>query len=85
MSIDIDSYWLSLQGYGADGERQINLCPEKKCLLSKYQSEFHSGRCTLDNILFLETAIQKAFVTQKLVSIFFDMEKAYNELGVRAF
>ncbi|GFT91690.1 putative RNA-directed DNA polymerase from transposon X-element [Trichonephila clavipes] len=37
------------------------------------------GRSTLDNIIILENKIRKAFVRRKhLVSIFFDIEKAYD-------
>ncbi|GBN91127.1 RNA-directed DNA polymerase from mobile element jockey [Araneus ventricosus] len=47
--------------------------------LSKFQSGFRCKRGTVDNALMLETAVRDAFVTKKhLVSIFFDMEKAYD-------
>ncbi|GBM30073.1 putative RNA-directed DNA polymerase from transposon X-element [Araneus ventricosus] len=43
------------------------------------QSGFCKRRGTIDNLLKLETAIREAFVRRKhLVSIFFDMEKAYD-------
>ncbi|GBL76420.1 UNC93-like protein [Araneus ventricosus] len=43
------------------------------------QSGYRKRRGTIDNLLKLETAIRKAFVRKKnFVSIFFDMEKAYD-------
>ncbi|GBM44391.1 putative RNA-directed DNA polymerase from transposon X-element [Araneus ventricosus] len=43
------------------------------------QSGFRRRRNTIDNILKLETAIREAFMRKKhLVSIFFDIEKAYD-------
>ncbi|GBM48867.1 hypothetical protein AVEN_36924-1 [Araneus ventricosus] len=43
------------------------------------QSGFDRRRGTIDNVLKLETAIREAFVRKKhLVSIFFDIEKAYD-------
>ncbi|GBL73034.1 putative RNA-directed DNA polymerase from transposon X-element [Araneus ventricosus] len=52
---------------------------ETNNLLSPFQSGFLRGRSTLDNILRLETSIREAFVSKKhLVSIMFDMEKAYD-------
>ncbi|GBN38317.1 putative RNA-directed DNA polymerase from transposon X-element [Araneus ventricosus] len=43
------------------------------------QSGFRRRRGTIDNLLKLETAIREAFVRKKhLVSIFFDIEKAYD-------
>ncbi|KFM73192.1 RNA-directed DNA polymerase from mobile element jockey, partial [Stegodyphus mimosarum] len=48
------------------------------CLLS-YQSCFRRGRSSLDNVLFLETAVRNAFAKRNhVVSVFFDMEKAYD-------
>ena len=44
-----------------------------------FQSGFRQGRSTLDNLVKLETAVREAFVSRKhLISIFFDMEKAYD-------
>ncbi|GBN26992.1 RNA-directed DNA polymerase from mobile element jockey [Araneus ventricosus] len=52
---------------------------EKKNVLSKFQSGFRYGHSTEDNVFQLETAIRDAFVTKKhLISIFFDMDKAYD-------
>ncbi|GBN49623.1 putative RNA-directed DNA polymerase from transposon X-element [Araneus ventricosus] len=52
---------------------------EKKNILSKFQSGFRYGRSSQDNVLQLEIAIRDAFVSKKhLVSIFFDMDKAYD-------
>ncbi|KAG8177440.1 hypothetical protein JTE90_008624 [Oedothorax gibbosus] len=54
-------------------------CLEEKGSLSPFQSGFRHHRGTLDNILLLETSVREAFVrNQNLVSIFFDMEKAYD-------
>ncbi|KAG8176764.1 hypothetical protein JTE90_003395 [Oedothorax gibbosus] len=54
-------------------------CLEEKGALSPFQSGFRHHRSTVDNILPLETSIREAFVrNQHLVSIFFDMEKAYD-------
>jgi ribonuclease HI len=47
--------------------------------LSVYQSGFRRGRSTVDNIMQLENNIRNAFVRRNhLVSIFFDIEKAYD-------
>ncbi|GFW64538.1 probable RNA-directed DNA polymerase from transposon X-element [Trichonephila clavipes] len=47
--------------------------------LSLFQSGFRKGRSTLDNIITLENKIRNAFVRRNhLVSIFFDIEKAYD-------
>ncbi|GFX06988.1 putative RNA-directed DNA polymerase from transposon X-element [Trichonephila clavipes] len=44
-----------------------------------FQSGFRKGRSTLDNIIQLESKIKNAFVRRNhLVSIFFDIEKAYD-------
>ncbi|GBM74478.1 putative RNA-directed DNA polymerase from transposon BS [Araneus ventricosus] len=44
-----------------------------------FQFGFRKGRSTLDNIINLETQIRNAFVRRNhLVSIFFDIEKAYD-------
>lgn len=52
---------------------------ESNHLLHPLQSGFRRSRSTLDNILMLETSIREAFVRQHhLVSIFFDIEKAYD-------
>ncbi|GBM11523.1 hypothetical protein AVEN_240661-1 [Araneus ventricosus] len=54
-------------------ELEINGC------ISPYQSGFRKGRSTTDNIAFLESQIRNAFVKRNhLVSIFFDLEKAYD-------
>ncbi|GBM97937.1 putative RNA-directed DNA polymerase from transposon BS [Araneus ventricosus] len=53
---------------------------EKKKWLLSFQSSFRFGRGTVDNILLLENSIREAFVSKKhLVSILFDMEKAYDK------
>ena len=47
--------------------------------IHKSQNGFRKGRSTLDNLVALETEIHDAFVENKLlVSIFFDLEKAYD-------
>ena len=47
--------------------------------IHKSQNGFRKGRSTLDNLVALETYIHDAFVENKLlVSIFFDLEKAYD-------
>jgi ribonuclease HI len=47
--------------------------------LHECQSGFRRGRCTIDNLVDLESKIRKAFVKRNhLVSIFFDIEKAYD-------
>ncbi|KAG8200903.1 hypothetical protein JTE90_020543 [Oedothorax gibbosus] len=52
-------------------------CLEEKGALSPFQSGFRHHRGTLDNILLL--LVREAFVrNQYLVSIFFDMKKAYD-------
>ncbi|KFM75393.1 RNA-directed DNA polymerase from mobile element jockey, partial [Stegodyphus mimosarum] len=51
---------------------------EKKNVISPCQSGFRKGRTTVDNMVLLETSIRKAFVKRNhLVSVFFDIEKAY--------
>ena len=48
-------------------------------VITEYQSEFRRRRSTVDNLETLETSIREAFVGRKhLVSIFFDLEKAYD-------
>ncbi|GFU54015.1 probable RNA-directed DNA polymerase from transposon X-element [Trichonephila clavipes] len=52
---------------------------EKEECISPLQSGFRKGRSTLDNLVFLESQIKDAFVRRNhLVSIFFDIEKAYD-------
>ncbi|GFX55950.1 putative RNA-directed DNA polymerase from transposon X-element [Trichonephila clavipes] len=52
---------------------------EKKKCIPLFQSGFRKGRSTLDNIIQLENKIRNAFVRRNhLVSIFFDIEKAYD-------
>ena len=53
---------------------------ETNNMISSWQSGFRRGRSTIDNILALETNIRNAFLRQNhLVSIFFDIEKAYDK------
>ncbi|GFX80907.1 probable RNA-directed DNA polymerase from transposon X-element [Trichonephila clavipes] len=52
---------------------------EKHKCIPLFQSGFRKGRSTLDNIITLENKIRNAFVRRNhLVSIFFDIEKAYD-------
>ncbi|GFT51122.1 uncharacterized protein TNCV_4817231 [Trichonephila clavipes] len=52
---------------------------EKNECIPLFQSGFRKGRSTLDNIITLENKIRNAFVRRNhLVSIFFDIEKAYD-------
>ncbi|GBM53583.1 RNA-directed DNA polymerase from mobile element jockey [Araneus ventricosus] len=52
---------------------------EKQGCIPPLQSGFRRGRSTFDNIVHLETQIRNAFVRRNhLVSIFFDVEKAYD-------
>ncbi|GFU21467.1 probable RNA-directed DNA polymerase from transposon X-element [Trichonephila clavipes] len=52
---------------------------EKNKSIPLFQSGFRKGRSTLDNIITLENKIRNAFVRRNhLVSIFFDIEKAYD-------
>ncbi|GBN57650.1 putative RNA-directed DNA polymerase from transposon X-element, partial [Araneus ventricosus] len=52
---------------------------EKQVCISPLQSGFRRGRSTFDNLVLLETQIRNAFVRRNhLVSIFFDIEKAYD-------
>ncbi|GFX50394.1 putative RNA-directed DNA polymerase from transposon X-element [Trichonephila clavipes] len=51
---------------------------EKNRCIPLFQSGFRKGRSTLDNIIMLENKVRNAFVRRNhLVSIFFDIEKAY--------
>lgn len=52
---------------------------EKQGCISPLQSGFRRGRSTFDNLVLLETRIRNTFVRRNhLVSIFFDIEKAYD-------
>ena len=52
---------------------------ERHIIITEYQSGFRRSRSTVDNLVTLETLIRDAFVCRKhLVSIFFDLEKAYD-------
>ncbi|GBM67535.1 putative RNA-directed DNA polymerase from transposon X-element [Araneus ventricosus] len=52
---------------------------EKQGCIPPLQSGFRRGRSTVDNLVLLETKIRNAFVKRNhLVSIFFDIEKAYD-------
>ena len=52
---------------------------ERHMVITEYQSGFRRRRSTVDNLVTLETSIRDAFVCRKhLVSIFFDLEKAYD-------
>ncbi|GBN35890.1 putative RNA-directed DNA polymerase from transposon X-element, partial [Araneus ventricosus] len=52
---------------------------EKQGCIHPLQSGFRRGRSTFDNLVLLETQIRNAFVRRNhLVSIFFDIEKAYD-------
>ncbi|GFX53850.1 probable RNA-directed DNA polymerase from transposon X-element [Trichonephila clavipes] len=64
-------------------ERMINTrlvyVLERKKLISPLQRGFRKGRSTLDNLVFLESQTRDAFVKRNhLVSLFFDVEKAYD-------
>jgi hypothetical protein len=52
---------------------------ENNNLLSLFQSGFRNNRCTLDNLTYLESFIMEAFADREyLISLFFDIEKAYD-------
>ncbi len=52
---------------------------ERNKVFTKFQSGFRKRRSTVDNLVTLESSIRDAFVSRKhLVSIFFDLEKAYD-------
>ena len=52
---------------------------EKYKLLSKYQAGFRSERCTLDQLVRLDTFIKDAFAKgEHTVAVFFDLAKAYD-------
>ena len=52
---------------------------ERHMVITEYQSGFQRRRSTIDNLLALETSTRDACVGRKhLVSIFFDLEKAYD-------
>ncbi|GFX25491.1 probable RNA-directed DNA polymerase from transposon X-element [Trichonephila clavipes] len=54
---------------------------EKTRCFSLFQSGFRKGRSTFDNIIKLENKIRNAFVRRNhLVSILFDIEKAYDRI-----
>ncbi|GBM22447.1 putative RNA-directed DNA polymerase from transposon X-element [Araneus ventricosus] len=52
---------------------------ETNKIFSPFQNGFRQGRCTVDNLLALETEIRNVFIRrQHTVAIFFDIEKAYD-------
>ena len=52
---------------------------ESKHIITEHQSGFHRRRSTVDNLVILESAIRDSFINKRhLVSIFFDLEKAYD-------
>ena len=54
---------------------------ERHKVITEYHSGFRRRRSTVDNLVTLETSIRDAFVGRKhLVSIFFDLEKAYENM-----
>ena len=55
---------------------------ERHMVITEYQSGFRRRRSTVDNLVTLETSIRDACISRKhLVSIFFDLEKAYDTTG----
>ncbi|XP_023216832.1 uncharacterized protein LOC111619354 [Centruroides sculpturatus] len=59
--------------------RRLMYLLEKNEYFSPHQSGFRRNRSTTDNLVNLETSIREAFVRrQHLVSVFFDIEKAYD-------
>ncbi|GBM36835.1 hypothetical protein AVEN_82826-1 [Araneus ventricosus] len=55
---------------------------EKNGSITGFQSGFRKGCCTMDNLILLESAIRTTFLRRHhLVSIFFDIEKAYDRDG----
>ena len=60
---------------------RLNYFLESNNLLSPFQSGFRKGRNTSDSLLCLESEIRKAHVNkEKVVAVFFDIEKAYDML-----
>ncbi|GFW87125.1 putative RNA-directed DNA polymerase from transposon X-element [Trichonephila clavipes] len=58
--------------------RFVYVLEKEKCI-SPLQSGFRKSRSTLDNLVLLESQIRDAFVRRNhLVSLFFDIEKAYD-------
>ena len=58
---------------------RLNYCLENEHLLSSKQCGFRKGRSTTDQLVRFETFIREAFAEKKhVVSIFFDLEKAYD-------
>ena len=54
---------------------------EKNNILTKHQSSFRKKRSTTDHLVKLESTIRDAFLNKRhLVSIFFDLEKAYDDM-----
>ena len=52
---------------------------EQHSIITAYQSGFRNSRCTIDQIIRLESAVREAFVKREhLVSVYFDLEKAYD-------
>ncbi|GBN29334.1 putative RNA-directed DNA polymerase from transposon BS [Araneus ventricosus] len=52
---------------------------EKRDCISPFQGGFRRGRSPIDNLVLLESQIRNAFVRRNhLVSLFFDIEKAYD-------
>ena len=56
----------------------------KHDILSPIQNGFRKGRCTIDNIIHLETDIQKNLETSvKTLAVFIDLEKAFDSLWTK--
>jgi len=52
---------------------------ESKKQISDYQCGFRRGKCTLDQLIRLETYIRDGFIRKEhVVAVFFDLEKAYD-------
>ena len=52
---------------------------EKNDILTKCESGFRKGRTTTDQLMSLESFIRDSFIKgNHIVSVFFDLEKAYD-------
>lgn len=66
--------------------RRLMLFLQRNNCLNKFQCGFRSARCTVDHLVRFETFVREAFVNrQQCLSIFFDLEKAYDTVCVTAY
>lgn len=59
---------------------RLTWCLERYNLLNKYQCGYRQHHSTIDQLIYLENAIQNTFIKrQHMVAVFFDLEKAFDK------